>query len=685
MINFNLVRHFQITAIIRRHLSRIAIVTLIVFLMIAVCFPVNLKAQTDFTEFSLEELMEMKVDTVYGASKYMQKVTEAPSSVSIISADEIRKYGYRTLADILQNVRSFYSTYDRNYDYTGVRGFGRPGDYNVRFLLLVDGNRINDNVNESAFVGTEFVIDVDLIEKVEVIRGPSSSLYGSNAFFGVINIITKRGRSLKGLEVSSEAGNFNTYKGRLSYGSQFGNNLEILLSGSIYDSKGNDLYFEEFDDPVTNNGLAEGCDKDQYKSFFGNLSFRDFVLQGGYIDREKGIPTAAWETEFNDPRNRTVDKQIYMNLKYEHRFDNNLGLMARFSYNHYDYDGYYLYDYSEDDTPYLLVNRDVMLGEWCGGELELAKKFMDKHTFILGMEYRENLHQDQRNFDEEIFFDDKRDSRNWALYVQDEFQIFHHLIFNAGLRYDNYETFGGTTNPRLALIYTPIDKTSIKLLYGKAFRAPNAYELYYHDGGDTQKSNPDLKPENIKTYELIAEKYLGKYFRGSIAGFYYKIGDLINQQTDPIDSLIIFKNLEEVEAKGLELELEGTLSSGLKGKVSYTFQNAENLQSGNILTNSPKHLAKFKLGAPLMKDRIFAGLEAQYISARKTPANNEVDAFGLINLTISSTKLLQGLELSASIYNLFDKSYGDPGSEEHEQDIIKQDGRTFRLKLLYRF
>ncbi len=174
------------------------------------------KPRPDLTEMSVEDLLNIKVETVYGASRYQQKVTEAPASITIISADEIKKYGYRTLADILRSIRGVYVTNDRNYSYIGVRGVARPGDYNTRVLLLIDGHRINDSIYDLATIGTEFPLDVDLIERVEFVRGPSSSLYGTNAFFGVINIITKRGRDLKGLEVSGEAGNFASYKGSIS-------------------------------------------------------------------------------------------------------------------------------------------------------------------------------------------------------------------------------------------------------------------------------------------------------------------------------------------------------------------------------------------------------------------------------------------------------------------------------------
>ena len=156
------------------------------------------QAPKDLSQLSLEELMNLKVDTVYGASKFEQKVTEAPSSITIITTDEIQKYGYRTLADLLRSVPGFYVSYDRQDAYIGVRGISRPSDYNTLVLTLIDGHRVNENVFDGTYVDGQFVLDVDLVDRVEIIRGPGSSLYGTDAFFAVINIITKRGRDLKG-------------------------------------------------------------------------------------------------------------------------------------------------------------------------------------------------------------------------------------------------------------------------------------------------------------------------------------------------------------------------------------------------------------------------------------------------------------------------------------------------------
>jgi outer membrane receptor for ferrienterochelin and colicins len=645
--------------------------------------------QPALTNLSIEELMEIEVATVYGASKYEQKVTEAPSSVTIVTDDDIKKYGYRTLADILRSVRGFYTTYDRNYHYIGVRGFSRPGDYNTRVLLLVNGVRINDNIYEQASIGTDFPVDVDLIKRVEVIRGPGSSLYGSNAFFGVVNVITKLGQDFKGVETSGEAGSFNTYKGRFSYGNQFQNGLEMALSISYYDSKGDDrLYYKEFDNPATNNGVAEDLDYDRYKSLFGKFSFHDFTLQGAYVHREKGVPTASFETVFNDSHSFTVDEHFHIDLKYEHNFADDISVMARLNYNYYGYHGDYPYDDANPgDPPYIIVTKDYSKGKWWGGELQITKKLFEKHKFVIGGEYRDNFQQDQGTYDKiEVYLNDKRDSIIWAFYIQDEYRILNNLILNAGLRYDNYETFGSTTNPRLALIYNPFEKTTFKLLYGKAFRAPSAYELYYQaSGSGGQKLNPDLKAETINTYELIYEQFIGKYLRGTVTAFYYKIDDLITITTDPSDNLLIYENIDKVEAKGVEFELEGKWESGLNGKISYTFQETTDKKTGEILTNSPRHLAKLNLIVPVIKKKLFVGMEEQYTSKKKTLTGKNMDDFFISSLTLFSQNLLKNLEASATVYNLFNKKYGDPGSEEHVQDIIEQDGRGFRFKLTYKF
>jgi iron complex outermembrane receptor protein len=646
----------------------------------------------DFSDIDLnmttvgdELLLFQDIPSVFSASKYEQKITEAPSSVSIVTAEEIKRYGYRTLADLLRGLRGFYITSDRVNQYQGVRGFNRPGDSNSRFLLLVDGLRLNDSIFGAAYIDTFFIIDVDLIDRVEVIRGPSSSLYGTNAFFGVINVITKRGRDLQSLEVSGDGGTHDTYKGRLSYGNRYGTGLEMLLSATKYESEGDDrLYYPEFDTIDTNHGVARNGDDDEVYRFFGKFAFGDFTLEGAYVDREKRFPTAAYGTEFNDPRNRVISEQGVGQLVYEHHFADHFDLLARGSYNYYSSDGNYVYDYSPTPDPFIVINKDEFRGAWWGGEIQATKR-LQKHTLIFGGEYQNHYRQDQKNFDLAVYLDEQHDSENWGVYIQDEYQIFDALILNAGVRHDEYSTFGSTTNPRLALIYSPLEKTTLKFLYGEAFRAPNAFEFFYHDGLETQKPNPDLEPERITTYELVLEQYLGSHLHGIINGFYYETEDLINLMLDPDDGLLVFDNVDEVEAMGVELELEGKWNSGFEGRASYSFQEAKNRKTDQLLTNSPKHLAKLNLIVPLYKDKFLLGIEEQYMGKRKTRTGDEAGGFAVTNLTLFSQHMAEGLEFSASVYNLFDKKFSDPASAAHRQDTIEQDGQILRLKITYIF
>src|ERR1035437_10373179 len=275
------------------------------------------KSEPDLSEASLEQLGNIEV---YSASMHLQPSGDAPSSVTVITADEIKDHGYRTLADILRTVRSFFVTYDRNYSSLGVRGFARPGDFNTRILLLVDGHRLNDNIYDEAMIGTEFPVDVDLIQRIEIVRGPVSSLYGSNALFAVINIVTKHARDLSGLELSAEAASYNTYKGSISYGRVLPQ-LEFLVSGSFYGSRGqNQLFYPEFDTPQTNNGIASHADDDQLGTALATISSHGFTLQGVYGTREKGIPTGAYGAIFDNNGTRTTDTHGYLDLRYERMF-----------------------------------------------------------------------------------------------------------------------------------------------------------------------------------------------------------------------------------------------------------------------------------------------------------------------------------------------------------------------------
>ena len=154
---------------------------------------------------------------------------------------------------------------------------------------------------------------------------------------------------------------------------------------------------------------------------------------------------------------------------------------------------------------------------------------------------------------------------------------------------------------------------------------------------------------------------------------------------DPADHLLVFRNLGDVEAKGAEVELEGKWENGLTGRASYSFQEVKDVSTGQSLVILPEHLAKLNVIIPLVREKVFLGIEEQFSSRTNTMRGNVAASYYITNLTLFSRYLLKNLELSATLYNLFDRGYGNPGAAEHLQDIIQQDGRTFRVKLTYRF
>ena len=639
----------------------------------------RLAATQGLGELTLEELMRIDAGRVFGASERSQPVTEAPASVSFITADEIARYGYRTLADILRGVRGMYVTDDRNFSLIGMRGFATPGDYNSRILLLVNGHRMNDNFFGQAEVGAEFGIDPAVFERVEVIRGPAASIYGDSAFFAVVNVITKPGAAVGGHSATLEAGTLGTLLTRVMTGQRFANGVDAILSATYARSAGNPrLYFPVYDTPASNNGIAAGLDGERLAQFFGQMTIKGVTLTGVYGTRERIVPTASFGSRFNEQgwREQTTDRHLTVDVEYGRTVGAGR-LTVRGAFDQFSYDGVYPLDLGTPDGA-IMVGLDHVLGSRITASTRLTRPLPRRQVLTLGAEFIDNIHQDEQlDFVDppSQLFAFARGSTQQAAFIQDEVRLTQWLIANGGLRYDRYEAFDRVT-PRAALIAMPSSNQSFKYLYGRAFRAPNLFEknsFYY--GARTQ----DLHPESIDTHELVWERYTGDRLRTAVSLYRYDADGLITLVSDPTTFFgTTFINQGRVQARGLEAEAQLRLGAGLQGVMSYALQRAENADTGMRLVNSPAQMAKIRLSVAGPWTGALVSTEVLSMSSRLTLAGRTLGPAATASVTLLGP-IRRGFELDVTARNLFDAQYSDPASNQHRQDDIPQNGRTLRI------
>lgn len=642
-------------------------------------------------ELSLEELLEVRIGTVFAVSRHEQRLEEAPASVSIVTGDDIRKRGYLRLSEVLQGVRGFYTTYDRSYSYVGVRGVGRPGDYGGRVLVLIDGHRLNDPIYNEAFNGGEFPIDLALVERVEVVRGPGHTLYGDNAFLAVVNVIPKRGAQLGGVETSGTAASFDDYTGRLSYGTRTAGGLDVLISGTFRESAGQGaLYFPEYAGSAAG-GYARGLDGEGVKQLYTALSYEDFTVSWFFGERRKEVPTAQYEAVFDQGPNWVRDQRWGVGVKFDRTVGDDWRVFAKVAFDRYEFEGLGPYESWEPAfaDPYIM-NRDLAEATYWSAESEVSRTFFEQHRLALGAEVRQDVELRQRNWDylepAVLNLDTRNSAERFGIFLQDDYAVRTNVILSAAVRYDHFSTFGNTVNPRGSVVYQLDSRDTLKLLYAEAFRSPNAYELYYTVPG--YRGNAELGPERGRSYELIWAREWDDVWRTEASLFLHDLRGFITPALDA-NGDYTFENLDRVISMGGEMEVTGRWDNGVRVRAAYTLAEVTEDRPGGggerTPANSPTHLVKAGVTVPVYRDEVFATVEGVGMSERDTGAGDTVSGMATANFIVFGRALLPGLEVTAGVFNVFDHRYSDPVSTDIRGATVRQDGRTFRVRLTYRF
>jgi outer membrane receptor for ferrienterochelin and colicins len=599
------------------------IVTLLFIIFILLLFSANsiLASESQEPFFSLEEVVVI-------ASKFPQKLLNSLASVEIINEEKIAVNKAENLAVILKNIAGLEIT---DYGTPGdIKSISIRGSSPEQVLVMIDGQVVNDPQTGKIDLG---LIPADMIERIEIYRGPASALYGANALGGVINIITKKGGDKKGT-VEINYGNYHTQKYQASYQNR-SDDIVYFFTGEYYKTEG-----ERENSELNKLSLMGKISKE-----IDSQTDLDFTIR--FHDHQRGIPGSM---DFPSPNARQDDRNFNVNTKWQKKEENrDFNIMAWYDFHQLCYDnpdewGYtgasihknHTIGISFDSTYYdfVLGNKEESDSEhtltWGGdiGYNRVDSTDIGKHQNLLG-----------------------------AVFIQDVWQLEENWSITAGLRYDYNQLFDGQFNPRIGLTYNLRNDLSLHASVGRAYRAPTYDDLYWPEDGFVG-GNPNLLPEIAWAYEagmrFINEK---GDTQAELNIFRKNVRDLINWAADS-EGVWRPSNISSARVEGLEIITRKEFNNHLTANLNYTYLNAIDLEIGTLL--KPKH--KYGLGLTYFnqfgknKDDFVINLDGYMVAER--PDNLEsyylFDANIARDFTLGKEKNKK-VNLSFSIKNLFDQ------------------------------
>lgn len=664
-----------------------ATITRIATLMLtALSFPASAD-EPSLIDLPLESLLTMQVSS---ASKFSQSISEAPSAVQVITAGDIRQHGWRTLEEALNSLPGIYTNQDKTYGFLGARGFLVPGDYNTRFLLLLDGQRINDNVYGQAMFGQEFALDMGLIARIEYVPGPGSSLYGANAMFGVINVITQKSDELPKQKASVAITQNGWREGHALINRKTESGLGFTASVSRGVKQGKDLFYD-----YAGGGQTTGLDQHQYSRGFARINKDGFTLTAWANQRVVSPSSAPFQTNFNDPAIRIEDTSAHLVAKYEKSLSDDLSVDGRLAHSRMTY----VADlpYNDSTVPGNYVNRDDTDGHWWSGEARALYSGFSHHKLVVGSEFQSDAKNVQLNYDVNIPsavnspVNATESKKIYSLYVQDDWAFRDDWRLNLGLRADHTSGHSLDTSPRIGLIWDARENTTIKLLGGQAYRRASSYESIYANS-TLYMANPAIQPETIRNLEAVIDQKLGRGQTLVVSIFNYQLKNLIQQVSvpnplNPLQDLSQYQNQPSITARGVETTYRLNADDGTHFTTSLAFNHTRDAM-GQLVLNSPRWIAKANGSKPL--GAWLFGAEINVIGKREldwkgTGTREVLGTQWLGNINLIAPKWIPHLETQLRITNVLDRKVADPASGDSTFPTTPRDGRLWQLGASYEF
>jgi outer membrane receptor for ferrienterochelin and colicins len=709
---------------------RSKIFTVILFLLCC-CFVQaqdTSKEAVAFADLSLDKLMDVQVQHVVTATGYLQTTDEAPSTITVITAQQIADRGYEQLEDALRDVPGIDMIHVNGYAPTLFYFRGMYGAENLRALFMIDGIAENNILGSNDMAGPAY--SLQNVQRIEIIWGPASALYGANAFGGIINIITKKGGDIHGVHAEAGGATFNTTFYKISAGEKKAR-YEYSIAGTMYNTDG----------PVFSNRDPQyhASFVDHAHSFNGTLSYfsRNSKTSIGY--REYVTPM-GWGTYSNSPtlylglpdqgngntdttgilaRNFNGQKpgveESYLRtgfMQEEYKASRHLDLLGRLvyretgtaadSYLYITVNSPLLHDGNE-----LLRENVTSFSDRIAGELSANFSPFIQHHFTLGADfYRDNVEQGARrttlDLNDVRVFNGKDTVVNYNTSflprlddIRYNIGSFLQYIYNAnflgkttltlGGRDDYNSYFGNTFSPRVVVVNQPNDVFTFKFQYGKAFRAPSNLEIHQ------ASLNFTLNTEKIRTFEVDGiYSSPSKKIRLQLNLFDNYLTDVIVLSN--LSGLTVNKNPGRIIVNGLEFSSDISLSKTFSGFVNLTWQDTkgENLITGVNRFVSGVARIKGNAGITLhMPDDPFSmSLSGNYVGQREVPLTDPygpVAGYFLTNWTLNSGKIRNTcVSFTFEVRNIFNVTWLDPGFRTADGNIystvLEQPGRTFLFK-----
>ncbi len=626
------------------------------------------------------------------ATGSLKPVRLAPSVASVVTAEEIRAMGATTLDEVLETVPGLHVTPSSQYfnSIWSIRGVHTS--INPEALLLVNGTPLTSNYMGGRGFG--FRMPVEMISRVEVVRGPGSALHGADAFSGVINVITKDNFEIAGTQAGARGGSFDGYAGWAQHGGQY-HGWDLALGLEWQKGTGDDhrRVERDFMTAIGQSALsnAPGPLDTGYNNLDTNLQLRrgdwDLHLYGTLQEAGAGPGVAQAITYGNDAD--TSDLLTDLSYRNGHSFRNwELGGRLYYSYMKVDpLVQFYPKGFSPFPPPTPntftttpMQGEPITTSEDGGLETFAVFNGFSDHRLRLGAGFKSNeFTPDQyKNFppllsptgemvhitNPALRFITDANRQIWYGLVQDEWHLARGWELTAGVRYDEYSDFGSTTNPRAALVWETLPTLTTKLLYGQAFRAPSFSEMYITNNPAAQ-ANPDLAPGEIETTELAFDYQPTSKLRTALNLFHATTDGMVQLIPPSVaagETKPTFHNYNNLRSNGFEVELEWQPLEPLKVKSNFAYQRSKNTKIDAMVPDAPE--MQFYLN-PHWTFLPEWSVDGQYywIGERhreRADPRDDVDSYQVVNLTLRRQNIAKHWEAAVAVRNLFDEGGREP-------------------------